>query len=123
MDTIAERFVAGKHTNWRDLYEAGQAIERELIFANAEITRLKANIGCARDQGSTQFCAEVVALRAEFDAFRQQAREWIEDAHQEGFKSGVDVESLDRLTFREIDPAWNRVYNDSKAAKRRDAIK
>jgi cell division protein FtsB len=38
------------------------AAERDAL--RAEVERLKAG-GCARDQGTTQFCAEAVALKAE----------------------------------------------------------
>lgn len=38
-----------------------RTLERELTVANAEIARLKAG-GCARDQRTTQWCAEAVEL-------------------------------------------------------------
>lgn len=41
-----------------------EGLERELTAAQAEIARLKAG-GCARDQRTTQFCAEAVKLQEE----------------------------------------------------------
>ena len=44
-------------------------LERELTAAQAEIARLKAG-GCARDQRTTQFCAEALALNDEIERLR-----------------------------------------------------
>jgi hypothetical protein len=41
----------------------------EIEKLRAEIKRLKAG-GCARDQSTTQFCAEAVALKAEIEKLR-----------------------------------------------------
>ena len=42
----------------------------DLMDAAAEINRLRAG-GCARDQGTTQFCAEAVALQKENERLRE----------------------------------------------------
>ena len=44
-------------------------LEGALGHAEAEVERLRAG-GCARDQKTTQWCAEAEALRAERDALR-----------------------------------------------------
>jgi hypothetical protein len=48
------------------------AAERDALLAEAE--RMKAG-GCARDQGTTQFCAEAVALKAENARLREAMRD------------------------------------------------
>jgi hypothetical protein len=48
------------------------AAERDAL--RVEVERLKAG-GCARDQGTTQFCAEAVALQAENARLREALRE------------------------------------------------
>jgi hypothetical protein len=55
--------------------EFAQHLERELAEAQQEIERLKKNTGCARNQGSTQFCQEAV------DA-KNKATDWEEMAHE-----------------------------------------
>jgi chromosome segregation ATPase len=42
-------------------------LQSQLSAALKEIERLKLNIGCARNQGSTQFCAEAVAALKELE--------------------------------------------------------
>ncbi len=46
-------------------------VERERDDARAEVERLKAG-GCARDQRTTQFCAEAVALQRENERLRAE---------------------------------------------------
>lgn len=54
---------ADECTHWQ--LEAIRAhVLSETAGLRAEIDRLKKNVGCARQQGTTQFCAEAVALRA-----------------------------------------------------------
>lgn len=36
------------------------ALEKQVAELQAEVARLKANVGCAREQRSTQYCAEVL---------------------------------------------------------------
>jgi hypothetical protein len=47
---------------------------RALAFATAEIERLRAG-GCARDQKTTQYCGEAVALQAEVNRLRARVAE------------------------------------------------
>jgi len=52
-----------------------------LAEAQAEIARLKANIGCAREQGSTQYCAEVLGRDKRIAELEEECRSinhWIE---------------------------------------------
>jgi len=63
--------------------------ELKLTDALAEIERLRAG-GCARDQRTTQYCAEAVRLQAEIerlirerDAFKAQAADEIERLREE----------------------------------------
>jgi chromosome segregation ATPase len=65
--------------------------EREQLQAEAE--RLKAG-GCARDQSTTQFCAEAVALKAENARLREameMARECLEDKDVIGAKQTLTL--------------------------------
>lgn len=48
----------------------------ELNAANVELSRLRAG-GCARDQRTTQFCAEAVALAKERDELRADCAKWV----------------------------------------------
>ncbi|NBW12826.1 MAG: hypothetical protein EBR82_32860 [Caulobacteraceae bacterium] len=66
-------------------------LTRDLTAANAEIARLKAG-GCARDQRTTQFCAEVLKLQEENATFRSAIRQMseVEDAARaEAIKAGL----------------------------------
>lgn len=119
-DAVAETYVSHLESNWRDLITHAERLEVELNYAQNQIERIKQNIGCTRGQTTTQFCAEVFDLNAKFDAFKQHAREWIEDAHLEGFIVGVMIECF---KSSEINKVWNEAYNESIAAKRRDEIK
>lgn len=59
--------------------EVAAQLERELTAAQAEIARLKAE-GCARDQGTTQFCSEALALSEKLEAAQARVvelEEWI----------------------------------------------
>lgn len=40
------------------------ALEKQVAELEAEVARLKANVGCARQQGSTQYCAEALGLES-----------------------------------------------------------
>lgn len=60
----------GRNRDWADF---SRTLERELAAANAEIARLKAG-GCARDQRTTQFCAEAVDLAQKLDAANARIR-------------------------------------------------
>ena len=66
-------------------------LNRDLTVANAEIARLKAG-GCARDQRTTQFCAEVLKLEEENATFRSAIRQMSEvedEAKAECLKAGL----------------------------------
>jgi hypothetical protein len=45
---------------------------RELREAADEIERLRRNTGCARDQRSTQFCAEALDAQREIERLRKE---------------------------------------------------
>lgn len=62
-EDIVERLRSG--TDW---WKSDCAIRME---AADEIERLRAG-GCARDQTTTQFCAQAVALQRRLDALNQQ---------------------------------------------------
>lgn len=81
----------------RCLQERVQQLESELTAANAEIARLKAG-GCARDQRTTQFCAEAVELARKLEEANKRIAEleqWIrglelkeENPRKERIRSG-----------------------------------
>ena len=90
---------------WRD----GKARESELTAIRARVAELEAG-GCARDQGTTQYCAEAVALQkrvAELEVALEQLR--TEYDHQ--IKWGEDYE------YRE---AGNRVQQIIDAALKKE---
>lgn len=62
--------------------DAADVIER----LAAEVERLRAG-GCARDQSTTQYCAEAVRIQAERDAFKAQADDVVE----------VDIDDVERV--------------------------
>ena len=67
------------------------AAERDAL--RAEVERLKAG-GCARDQGTTQFCAEAVALQAENARMREaikMAIDCVEDVDVIGARQTLKV--------------------------------
>lgn len=72
-----------------------EGLERELAAAQAEIDRLKAG-GCARDQRTTQFCAEAVKLQEENAKLRRALQRLVE---------ARDDRSLEDFTPEELD-AW-----------------
>lgn len=55
------------------IVEHARTLERELNAANAELARLRAG-GCARNQKTTQFCAEAVELQDKLDKERAYSR-------------------------------------------------
>ena len=62
----------------------------DYMEAAAEIERLRAG-GCARDQGTTQYCAEAAKLAAENEKLRAALKELLACPH---------------VADRDIDPAW-----------------
>lgn len=64
MSTSAQRVREIAQVNTK-LHGRITELERELAEARTEIDRLKANVGCAREQKSTQFCAEAVQAQRE----------------------------------------------------------
>lgn len=54
---------------WRD----GKARESELTALRARVAELEAG-GCARDQGTTQYCAEAVALQKRVAELEEQCK-------------------------------------------------
>lgn len=76
MSDIAERL-----RSLADLFEAGDAPRHVVLHMRAgadEIERLRAG-GCARDQGTTQYCAEAARLAAENERLR--ARLEVDPSH------------------------------------------
>jgi hypothetical protein len=53
-----------------------------LNFAADEIERLRRNTGCARNQRSTQFCAEALDAQREVDRLREERDEAVREAAQ-----------------------------------------
>jgi hypothetical protein len=70
MNDIVERLRFRADEN----YEMLGNIHEPLLEAAAEIERLRAG-GCARDQGTTQYCAEAAKLAAENERLRAWNRE------------------------------------------------
>jgi ubiquinone biosynthesis protein UbiJ len=64
------------------------AITKERDDLVKENARIIANHGCARNQGTTQFCAEVVAVQKERDELREKVErlEWL-SGESNGFRS------------------------------------
>jgi len=58
-----------KFEDAKKLREGWDKADAEIEKLRAENERLKAG-GCARDQNTTQFCAEAVALKAEIEKLR-----------------------------------------------------
>ena len=69
MSDIVERLRFRADEN----YEMLGNIHEPLLEAAAEIERLRAG-GCARDQGTTQYCAEAAKLAAENERLRAALR-------------------------------------------------
>lgn len=65
---------------------AGPIVPNVCTMAADEIERLRAG-GCARDQRTTQYCAEAVRLQAERDAFKAQADDVVE----------VEIDDIERV--------------------------
>ncbi len=114
-DAVAEVYVSHRESNWSDLLTHAERLEVELNAARIEIERIKQNIGCARGQTTTQFCAEVVALRSKVSHL-------IEDAYLEGFDDGHCAKQH-RPTSTEYIGLRNEGWDNSRAAKRKDRIK
>jgi hypothetical protein len=69
--TIINLGVDGE--KYRTLERELAAMTKERDELLAENARIIANHGCARHQGTTQFCAEVLAVQKERDELRQHA--------------------------------------------------
>lgn len=74
------------------------------IFDEAadEIERLRRNTGCARNQGTTQFCAEALDAQREIERLRSELRNYTGDHHtihaaRRGDPSGVQTPSEGNL--------------------------
>ena len=67
-------------------------LERE---AADEIERLRRNTGCARNQGTTQFCAEALDAQREIERLRTQLEMWqdgniMAESHRDELKQNAD---------------------------------
>lgn len=60
--------------------DGGYFVRKMFTEAADEIERLRAG-GCARDQRTTQFCAEAAAMQSEIERLRKELRAW-QDAHR-----------------------------------------
>jgi hypothetical protein len=78
---IAENERLSRLLETANAYGAGENAAR--LKAEAEVERLRAG-GCARDQRTTQWCAEAEALRAERDALQAFAK-WIIDSYHSDY--------------------------------------
>ena len=67
-------------SDWLDERCPDTEVRNDLRAAADEIERLRKN-GCARDQRTTQFCTEAVALQREVDRLRGELKAW-QDAHR-----------------------------------------
>lgn len=52
-----------------------------VLQAADEIERLRRNTGCARNQGTTQFCAEALDAQREIERLRAELRSYTGDGH------------------------------------------
>ena len=68
---------AGDRTSARAMLEAAEVCKR----AADEIERLRRNTGCARNQGTTQFCAEALDAQREIARLRAELRSYTGDGH------------------------------------------
>jgi hypothetical protein len=68
-----------RRSTWRDCIEAADEIER-----------LRRNTGCARNQRSTQFCAEALDAQRDVERLREQLRL----ANIDNFNTTAEVETL-----------------------------
>lgn len=75
------------------------ALEYENELLRAEVERLRAG-GCARDQTTTQFCAEAERLRSERDEARRQTRRILNEIDcriEHGAESNGHLEAIRNL--------------------------
>lgn len=79
----------------------GKGSEREarlmarVIELQAEVARLKANIGCAREQGSTQYCAEVLGRDKRIAELEEALRAKVAELEQH--KARLEEEILNEI--------------------------
>ena len=83
------------------------AAERDAL--KAEVERLKSG-GCARDQSTTQFCAEAVALKAENEKLRAALQSVLNACDQgrmlERGAGGMTIDAQISRSFYYGVPAW-----------------
>lgn len=85
--------------NCKDAHATASALMADLAAAQGEVERLKSNTGCARNQRSTQFCADLEKVMAES---HEQARLLGMSAERECALRG-EVERLRRELAAERD--------------------
>lgn len=76
-DAIREA-VKQRDKLWAD---GNETLRHERDRALAEVERIRSHVGCARNQGSTQFCHEAVDLQKKLEAMTQCRDDAVAAAH------------------------------------------
>lgn len=78
-NALESEIESERETAWNDIRNALEATPEsasaELAELRVEVARLKAG-GCARDQRTTQYCAEAAAMAKELAALREDKARW-----------------------------------------------
>lgn len=96
-------------------------LERELAAERAESDRLRKNIGCARNQGTTQFCHEAVDAKAEAERLRAELKGTAEQEKARAADLAIRCSNLDRL-HDELAIERNKAIGNALAAESRDIL-
>lgn len=73
-----------------------EELRADLATAQQEIQRLKTG-GCARDQGTTQFCAEAVEIARERDRLRGALETAMQSAEHAEFDHNIHLGFIDGM--------------------------
>jgi hypothetical protein len=64
--------IVDRLRSWGPMWRPQDQISIDMNDAADEIQRLRRNIGCARDQRSTQYCAEALDAQREMERLRAE---------------------------------------------------